>query len=96
MLGFSHIAWALDQVTMGGGKEKNLWAMFQKKSFNDLKKHFFSSLILSLSYLQHPFEIDTYGSDYVLGVVITQHGHLVVYNSETLSAVVRKYPTYDK
>ena len=37
MLGFLHIAWALIQVTRGGGKEKIVWALSQKKEFNDLK-----------------------------------------------------------
>jgi hypothetical protein len=46
--------------------------------------------------LQHPFEIETDASEYVVGVVLTQHGHPVEYHSETLSDVVRKYPTYDK
>ena len=30
MLGFSHIAWALIQVTRGGGKEKFMWGMSQQ------------------------------------------------------------------
>ena len=29
VLGFSHIAWALSQVTKGGGKAKSLWAKSQ-------------------------------------------------------------------
>jgi hypothetical protein len=31
-----------------------------------------------------------------VGIVLTQHGHPVAYHSETLSDIVRKYPTYDK
>jgi hypothetical protein len=31
-----------------------------------------------------------------VGAVLTQHGNLVAYHSETLSDIVRKYPTYDK
>jgi hypothetical protein len=31
MLGFSHIAWALGQVTKGGGKEKFVWVISQHK-----------------------------------------------------------------
>jgi hypothetical protein len=31
-----------------------------------------------------------------VGAVLTQHGHLVAYHSETLSDTVHKYPTYDK
>ena len=29
VLGFSHIAWALSQVTRGGGKEKFVWGQSQ-------------------------------------------------------------------
>ena len=45
---------------------------------------------------QQPFEIKIDASDYVIGVVFTQHGHPMVYYSETLSDTVWKYPTYDK
>jgi hypothetical protein len=46
--------------------------------------------------MQQSFNIDIDASDYVLGTVFTKHGHLVAYHSETLSDIVRKYPTYDK
>ena len=90
MLGFSHIAWALNQVTRGGGKEKQLWGMSQKQAFDDFKKHLCSSLVLSLPYLQHTFEIETDASDHVVGVILTQHSHHVAYHSETLSDVFHK------
>jgi hypothetical protein len=96
VLGFSHIAWALSQVTRGGGKGKFVWGLSQQQAFNDLKQRLFSSLVLSLPDLQHPFEIETDASDYVVGVVLTQHSHPMAYHSETLSDVVHKYPTYDK
>jgi hypothetical protein len=96
MLGFFHIAWALNQVTRGGGKEKFVWGRSQQQAFNDLKQRFFSTLVLSLPNLQNPFEIETYDSNYVVGIVLTQHNHPVAYHSETLLDVVRKYPTYDK
>jgi hypothetical protein len=96
VLGFSHITWALNQVTSGGGKEKNLWGMSQQQAFDDLKKHLCSSPVLSLSDLQHPFEIETNASDDAVDVVLTQHDHPMAYHSETLSDVVCKYPTYDK
>jgi hypothetical protein len=89
VLGFSHIAWALNQVTKGGGKE-------QQRSFDDLKHHLCSALVLSLPDLQQPFEIEIDASDYVVGAVLTQHGHPMAYHSETLSYIVWKYPTYDK
>jgi hypothetical protein len=96
VLGLSHITWALNQVTRGGGKETFVWVMSQQQAFDDLKKRLCSSPVLSLPDLQHPFEIKTNASEYVVCVVLTQHSHLEAYHSETLSYVVRKYPTYDK
>jgi len=52
--------------------------------------------IFTLAELQHPFEIETDSSDYVVGALLTQHVHVVAYHSETLSDAIRKYPTYDK
>jgi hypothetical protein len=37
VLGFSHIAWALSQVTKGGGRAKFMWGKDQQKAFDDLK-----------------------------------------------------------
>jgi hypothetical protein len=96
MLGFSHIAWALSQITRGGGKEKFSWGQPQQQAFDDLKQCLCSAPVLSLLDLQQPFEIETDASDYTVGAILMQHDHLVAYHSETLSDVVRKYPTYDK
>jgi hypothetical protein len=96
MLGFSHIAWALSQITRGGGKVKFVWGLSQQKTFNDLKQHLCFAPVLSLLGLQQPFEIETYALDYAMGAVITQHDHPMAYHSETLSYVIRKYPAYDK
>jgi hypothetical protein len=96
MLGFSHIAWALNQVTKGGGKEKFVWGWSQKKVFDGLKHHLCSTPLLSLPNLQHPFEIKTNPSDYVVGVIFIEDGHPVAYHSETLSNVIFKYPNYEK
>jgi hypothetical protein len=96
MLGFSHIAWALNQITRGGAKEKIVWGLSQQKVFDDLKQCFCSTPVLSLPDLQQPFEIDTDDSDYVVGTILTQPRHLMAYHSETLSNVVCNYPTYDK
>jgi hypothetical protein len=98
MLGSSHIAWSLNQVslTRGGGKEKFVWGWSQKKVLYDLKDFLCSTPILSILNLQHPFEIETDASDYVVGVFLTQNGPIVAYHSETLLYVVHKYPTYKK
>jgi hypothetical protein len=84
MLGFSHIAWALNQVTMGGGKAKFVWGLSQQQAFDDLKQRLCSAPVLSLSDLQQPFEILTDALDYVVGAILTQHSHPVAYHSETL------------
>jgi hypothetical protein len=75
MLGFSHIAWALSQVTKGGGREKFMWGKEKQQAFDDLKHRLYSALVLSLPNLQQPFKIETDASDYVVGVVLTQHDH---------------------
>jgi hypothetical protein len=96
VLGFFHITWPLSQVTKGGAKEKLFWSESQQKVFRELKHRLCSAPVLTLPDLQQPFEIETDASDYAIGAVLTQHGHLVAYHSETLSDTVRKYPTYDK
>ena len=90
MLGFSHIAWALNQVTKGSGKVKFVRSESQHKYFVELKHRLCSTPILSLLDLQYPLEIETNSSDYVVGAVLTQHGNPMAYHSETLSDVIRK------
>jgi hypothetical protein len=96
VLGFSHITWPLSQVTKGGAKAKFFRSESQPKAFGELKHRLCSAPVLTLLDLQQPFEIETDASDYAIEAVLTQHGHLVAYHSETLSDTVRKYPTYDK
>ena len=62
----------------------------------ELKNRLCSAPVLTLPDLQQPFEIEIDASDYAIGVVLTQQGHLVAYHNETLSDTVRKYPTYEK
>ena len=71
VLGFSHIAWALSQVTRGGFKEKFVWVQPQQKAFDDLNQRLCSAPVLSLPDLQQPFEIETDASNYVMGAVLT-------------------------
>jgi hypothetical protein len=92
MLGFSHIAWALEKVTKGGGRENFVRGKEQQREFNDLKHRLCSALVLSFLDLQQPFEIETDAYEYVVGAILTQHSHLVAYHSETLLDVVRNTP----
>jgi hypothetical protein len=96
MLGLSHISWALSQVTKGGGREIFAWGKEKQRAFDDMKHHLFSSPVLSLPNMQQALEIETDASNYVVGAVLTQHGHPVAYHSKTLSDTFWKYPTYDK
>jgi hypothetical protein len=61
-----------------------------KKTSDDLKEFLFSSPVLSLLDLQQPFEIKTYSWDYVVGAVLTHHGHLMPYHSKTISDAIHK------
>jgi hypothetical protein len=96
VLGFSHIAWSLSQVTKGGAKAKFSRTESQQKYFENLKHRLCSTLFLTLLDLQQPFKIEIHSFYYAIGAVLTQHGHLVVYHSETISDIVRRYPTYEK
>ena len=56
--------------------------------FSELKNRLFSAPVLTLPDLQQPFEIETDASSYAISVVLTQHGHPMAYQSETLSDTV--------
>ena len=64
--------------------------------FAELKHRPCCAPILTLPDLQQPFEIKTDASDYAIGAILTQQGHLMAYHSETLYETIRKYPTYEK
>jgi hypothetical protein len=70
------------------GREKFVWGKEQQRAFDDLKHRLCSGLVLSFPNMQQPFEIETDASDYVVGAVLTKHGHPVAYHSETLSDTV--------
>jgi len=96
VLGFSHIAWSLSDVTKGGSKTKFFWAKSQQRAFEELKQRLCSVPVLTLPDLQQPFEIEIDSSNYVVGAVLTQHGHPMAYHNEMLSNAFCKYPTHDK
>jgi hypothetical protein len=75
VLGFSHVAWALSQITKGGGKDKFVWGRSQQQAFKFLKKHLCSTPVLSLLDLQQPFEIEIDALDYPVGIILIEHGH---------------------
>ncbi|WP_369124424.1 RNase H-like domain-containing protein [Actinobacillus pleuropneumoniae] len=60
----------------------------KKNTFSELKNHLYSTHVLTLPDLQEPFDIETNASDYVISVVLTQHGNPVAYHNETLSNTI--------
>ena len=95
ILGCSHIACPLNQLTKGYGKAIFKWTLTQQQAFEQLKNKFCTTPILVLSDLHQPFEIDTDASDYALIAVITKLGHPVTFHFEFFSDTVRMYSTYE-
>jgi hypothetical protein len=91
---FSSIAAPLHAVT--NIKQVFQWRCKQQKYFDALKEKISSTPVLALSNLRHPFEIQTYASNYAMGEVLLQHGKPICFHSETFNGVVINYPTYDK
>jgi hypothetical protein len=83
-----HVVTSIKQVFQWGGK--------QQKYFDALKEKIISALVPALPNLRHPFEIQTYASNYAMGAVLLQHGKPIYFHSETFNCVVINYPTYDK
>jgi len=53
-------------------------------------------LVLALSNLRQPFEIQIDACDYAMGAVLMHHGKPISIHSEIFNGVVTNYPTYDK
>ena len=96
ILGFSHITWHLNQLTKGNGKIGFNWTPIKQQAFEQQQKKIYTAPVLVLHYLHQPFEIDMDASDYALGVVIAQLGHLIMFHSETFNDIVEMYSTYEK
>ena len=71
ILGFSHIAWPLNQLTKGNGKIVFKWTPTQQQAFEQLKNKICTAPLLVLPDLYQPFEIEMDTLYYALNVVIT-------------------------
>ena len=96
ILGFSHITWPLNRLMKGNGKKIFKWTLTQQQDFEQIKNKLCTAPVLVLPDLHQPFEIEMDASDYALGAVITQSGHLVMFHSENFSETVRMYSMYEK
>ena len=88
MLGFSEIAWPLNLLTKGNGKNVFKWTPTQQQDFEQIKNKICIAPVLVLPDLHHPFDIEMDASDYALNVMITQSSHLVAFHFETFSDTV--------
>ena len=82
IIGFSHIAWPLNQLMKGNGKIVFKWTPTQQQAFEQLENKLCIAPVLVFLDLHQPFEIETYASDYALGTVITQSSHPVTFVDE--------------
>ena len=96
IVGFSHIAWALNKLTKGNGKTIFKWTLTKQQAFEKLKNKICIAPVLFLRHLHQPFEIETDASDYALVTVITLLGHPVAFHSKNFNDTVKKYSTYEK
>ena len=71
ILGFSHIAWPLNELTKENQKIVFMWTTKQQQDFEQIKNKLCTKPVLVLPDLHHPFEIEIDASDYALGAVIT-------------------------
>ncbi|XP_057965559.1 uncharacterized protein LOC131156129 [Malania oleifera] len=67
------------------------WTEECQGAFDDLKDAMMRDPVLALPDVMKPFEVQTDASDFALGRVLVQEGHLVVYESRKLSKAKRKY-----
>ena len=95
ILGFSHIAWPVNQLMKRNVKIVFKWTPTQQQAFVQLKNKLRTTPLLVLPDLNQPFEIETDTSDYALGTMITQSSHPVTFHFENFNDIVRRYSTYE-
>jgi hypothetical protein len=61
-----------------------------------LKEKISTAPVLSLSNIQHPFEIEKYANGYAMGAVLMQYHKPNYYHCKNFNQVVVNYPAYDK
>jgi hypothetical protein len=91
---FSHLSSPLHQFS----NSSSTFTLTKEETshFGQLKESLCSSIVLHLSDLSQPFDIDSYASQYAIGAILKQGGHPIAYHFETLSEVKTNYSTYDK
>ncbi|XP_022975335.1 uncharacterized protein LOC111474513 [Cucurbita maxima] len=92
--GFSRRAAPLTELL----KKDHPWSWSNKcqMTFEDLKATMTRDPVLRLVDVTKPFEIETDASDFALGGVLIQEGHLIAYESRKLNDAERRYTVSEK
>ena len=64
--------------------------------FEDLKCRLATALVLRLPEFEKDFEVQTDASNFSIGGVLMQEGHLIAYESHNLQDRERRYPVHEK
>ena len=90
------MAWPLNQLTKGNGKNVFKCTLTQQQAFEQVKNKLCTTPVLVLPDFRQPFEIEIDASDYALSAVITQSSHPITFYSKIFNDTVRRYLTYEK
>jgi hypothetical protein len=63
------------------------WSEEEQKAFEDLKDKFLSAPVIKLPNFTKPFEVHIDASDFAIGGVLMQDGHLITFESKKLCGV---------
>nr|GEW33166.1 uncharacterized protein [Tanacetum cinerariifolium] len=73
-----------------------IWDEECQAEFESLKKAVMEEPMLRLPDVTMPFELHTYASDFAIGGVLMQDGHLIAFESQKLNETKRKYTVQEK
>ena len=79
-----------------GSKQPVKWTEATDRNFKLLKKKITKKPNLALPSFDKVFQVETYSSGIVVGVVLSQEQRLVAYFSEKLNEAKWKYSSYDR
>ena len=65
-------------------------------AFDELKQAMIEEPVLGIIDVTHTFKVETDTSDYALGGVLLQNGHLIAYENRKLNTVERRYTVSEK
>lgn len=72
------------------------WSVDCQWVFQHIKRVMTDEIVLSLPDHAKQFEVQTYALDYVIGGVLMQDGHSVVFQSRKLNKAKRRYTIQEK